>query len=129
MKMKFALGPRRIPDRAFAWSCLLTNLAMPGSGSLAAGRRVGYAQFALSFGAFVLTLIFGIPFINWAVKNWTHLHDPDQADAFAALGEIWQAARRPLLGLVLYLASMAWAFCTSVLIILESRKSPVPPRL
>ena len=53
MKISLALGPRRILDRSTAWACVLANQgALPGSGTLTAGRRIGYAQAALALAGF-----------------------------------------------------------------------------
>ena len=50
MKISLALGPRRPLSRQTAWGCLTTNLALPGAGSLVAGRVSGYPQLALGVG-------------------------------------------------------------------------------
>ena len=62
-KVSLALGPRRPLSRQTAWGCFTTNLAMPGFGSLVAGRISGYAQAALTIGGMVLTMVFGARFI------------------------------------------------------------------
>ena len=53
MKISLALGPRRILDRPTAWACVLANQGtLPGAGTLASGRRAGYAQAALALAGF-----------------------------------------------------------------------------
>ena len=70
MKISLALGKTRSLSRETALSCLTANLAMPGTGSLAAGRRSGYIELLLSFIGVVLTLVFGTRFLIWFAKNW-----------------------------------------------------------
>src|SRR6266478_1303859 len=102
MKISLALGPRHPLSRQTAWGCLTTNLALPGSGSLVAGRRSGYAQLALAVSGMVLTLIFGLRFLAWFVANWSRFHQPD-TDPFAALGEMWHVLRWPVVGIGVFL--------------------------
>ncbi len=47
--MKFPSAAPGPADRKKVWSCLLSNLAMPGVGSLTGGRGIGCGQ--LIFGA------------------------------------------------------------------------------
>ncbi len=44
----------------------MSNLALPGVGSLHAGRRIGWAQIALATSGFLLTLVFG----GWFLAEW-----------------------------------------------------------
>ncbi len=97
MKISLALGPRQPLSRQTALGCLTSNLALPGSGSLLAGRRSGYGQLVLAItGLFVIT-IFGVRFILWALANWSRLHAPD-ADPIESLLEIWAHLKWALLG-------------------------------
>lgn len=131
MKVSLALGPRRPLSRQTAWGCLTTNIAMPGFGSLVAGRVSGYAQAALSVGGTILSLVLGVRFIVWFFANWSRFHAPD-ADPVAAFGEMWHFLKWPLLGFGLFALGWLWALATSVLIVISSRKAdsvPVPPRL
>ena len=131
MKVSLALGPRRPLSRQTAWGCLTTNLAMPGAGSLVAGRVSGYAQLTLAIGGTALTVLFGLRFIWWFGANWSRLHNPD-ADPVATLSEIWQALKWPALGLGLFFLGWLWALVTSVGIVMGARKAEsksVPPRL
>ena len=48
MKISLALGQRKPLDRTTAWGCLTANLAVPGCGSLVAGRVSGYFQLLLA---------------------------------------------------------------------------------
>ena len=131
MKISLALGPPRPLSRQTAWGCLTTNLALPGSGSLVAGRASGYAQLALGVGGMVLTMVFGLRFIYWFVANWTRLHDPD-IDPMTALGEMWLVLRWAVLALGIFFAGWLWALVTSLLVVISARKSEAaatPPQL
>ncbi len=131
MKISLALGPRRPLSRQTAWGCLTTNLALPGAGSLVAGRVSGYPQLALGVGGMVLTMVFGLRFIGWFVANWARLHDPD-VDPMTSLSEMWLVLRWAVLGLGIFFAGWLWALVTSLLIVLSARKSEAaatPPQL
>src|ERR1041385_5349910 len=112
MKISLALGQRQALSRQTAWGCLTTNLALPGFGSLAAGRRVGYLQVALMITGMALTMILGVRFVLWTLTNWSRLHDP-MADQVAALGEMWLAVRWALLGIGIFGLGWLWALATS----------------
>lgn len=131
MKISLALGPRRPLSQQTAWGCLTTNLAMPGAGSLVAGRVSGYGQLALAIGGTAVSTVFGVRFIWWFISNWSRLHNPD-ADPGATLGEMCVALKWPVLGLGLFFVGWLWALGTSVLIVSAARKAEsanVPPRL
>ena len=131
MKISLALGARRPLSRETAWGCFTTNLALPGFGSLMAGYPVGYAQAALSLGGMALTLISGASFAGWYFANAARLRDPS-GDPLAALMEMWQAVRVPLLGIALFGIGMLWAMLTSRRILhsaLPDSKTEIPPRL
>lgn len=131
MKVSLALGPRRPLSRQTAWGCLTTNIAMPGFGSLMAGRVSGYAQAALAIGGMMLTMVFGVRFIWWYVANWSRFHEPE-ADPTAALGEMLRFLKWPLVGFGLCIVGWLWALATSLRIVSLARKpesATVPPRL
>ena len=131
MKVSLALGSREPLSRQTAWGCLTGNLALPGSGSLVAGRRSGYFQLALAALGLVLTMVFGLRFMFWFFENWSRLHQPT-ADPFAALGEMWLVLRWALLGLGVFLISWLWALGTSFRILhsaSDGERSNAPPRL
>ena len=131
MRISLALGPRRRLSRQTAWGCLTTNVAMPGFGSLVAGRVSGYAQAALAIGGMTLTMIFGMRFIWWMVANWSRFHEPD-ADPTAGLGEMWQYLKWPLVGFGMFGVGWLWAVVTGLQIVSSARKAEsaaVPPRL
>jgi hypothetical protein len=128
MKLVRASRAKGPANRAEAWACLSANLALPGAGSLAAGKPIGYYQLALAAGAFLITMGTGIHSIYWMLENWTRIHDP-AADPMAILTESWQAIRWPIFGMLMFAASMIWAFFTSWQILAAHPKNPVPPRI
>ena len=130
-KISLALGPKQPLSPQTAWGCLTTNLALPGFGSLAAGRIAGYPQAALGLGGLALTIIFAARFFAWYLANSSRLSD-GQGDPLSTLVELWLAVRLPLLGLAIFLSGWLWALVTSVQILREARRreaAKAPPRL
>jgi hypothetical protein len=124
------LRPRRALPRAEAWACLSANLALPGAGSLAAGRKTGYAQMALAFLGLAVSVVAGIPMIQWGLANWQRLMQPSPADdPLALMAELWRHARWPLLGIAIFLTSFLWALATGLALLGSAPKSDVPPRI
>jgi hypothetical protein len=113
-----------------------TNLAVPGCGSLFAGYRVGYAQFAIYAIGFGLTCLFGLRTLYWFVTS-ANQNQQAEFDPSAYLADIWQHLRWPLLGVALFLVALLWAMITSATIMAESRAfeamnkvpRPIPPKL
>ena len=131
MKVSLVLGPRRPLSRQTAWGCLTTNLALPGAGSLVAGRVSGYAQLALAIGGTVLTMLFGVRFIFWYVTHWARFHGAE-VDPMNALGEMWLVLRWAVLGIGVFLVGWLWALATSFQIVLSTKNTEsaaAPPRL
>src|SRR5262245_11863109 len=131
MKVSFSLGERRPLSRQTAWGCLTSNLAIPGSGSLAAGRASGYPQLFLTFAGLILSIVFGVRFIVWTFANWGRMHDV-QVDQVEVLAEMWRVVRWALLGLAIFGLSVLWALATSLQILQsakESEQQKIPPRL
>jgi hypothetical protein len=127
MKISLTLRPRRALQRSEAWACLSANLALPGAGSLAAGRKVGYAQMALSFLGLAVSVVAGIPMIEWGLANWDRLMQPD--DSLTTLMELWQHLRWPLAGTGVFLAGFLWAVATGLNLLASAPKDAVPPRI
>jgi hypothetical protein len=129
MKTCLALNPRRPLNRSEAWGCFTANLALPGSGSLVAGRAIGYAQMTCAVIGMGITLVTGMRFIIWFLGNWARLSDQSQ-DPFVYLQELWTAAQWPLGGTALFGFAMLWAMATSFQILSASPKKPgLPPQL
>jgi hypothetical protein len=128
VKGSLKLRPRRVLSRAEAWACFTANLALAGSGSLAAGRAVGYAQMAAVFLAMILTFVTAIPFIQWMLSGGIVPQSPLD-DPFQNFQALWVHARWPLVSICLYVASILWAMMTSLAILAKAPKQAVPPRI
>ena len=131
MKISLALGERKPLSRQTAWGCMTSNLALPGLGSLVAGRPAGYVQLALAVVGLLLTTVFGIRFITWYVAHWSSFYG-DQADPFAALEQMWIRVRWALLGIGIFGVGMLWAGVTSSDILRcakSNEEEGLPPRL
>jgi hypothetical protein len=114
MKASLATGTTKRLDRPTAWGCLVTNVAtLPGLGSLAAGRRVGYAQATVALVGFGLSLTWMLLFVrDW----WTE----------GALPIGWRPSLRVgIAGIGVYGTAWLWAFGTS-LSLLSASESSVP---
>lgn len=132
MKISLALGQQRPLDRATAWACLTTNILAPGSGSLVAGKKIGYAQLAVAFCGLGATFVLGIKFFLWYADNWSRLRQPSD-DPLAALGEVFRHLwRGPMVGIGIFAVAIAWALVSSLQILAAARRASTPsqpPRL
>src|SRR5580658_630654 len=128
MKGSLKLRARRSMGRAEAWACFTANLALAGSGSLAAGYAVGYWQMATVFLAMIGTVVSSIPLLQWKLSGAGAspgaMDDPSQQ-----LLELWLHVRWPLASIGLYLVALLWALTTSVRILTHATKDQVPPRI
>jgi hypothetical protein len=129
MKYTLKLRAPRLLDRKEAWACLTANLALPGAGSLAAGRKIGYPQLALAFLATALTVVSTIRMIIWALPNWTRITQPSDADPLDTLLDVLRHARWPLAGIALFFIAILWAGATSLKILAAAPKQAAPPRI
>jgi hypothetical protein len=139
MKPRWGFGSARARDRGAARACLATNLALPGVGTLMAGRWIGLVQALVTATAFALTLVGGLKFFLWYAAHRAQFSDPF-SDPMENLRALWRAARWPLLGMGLFALNWLWALASS-LAILRAARSPgdaapaasdapgVPPRL
>lgn len=123
MKFSLTLGQRRPLDRQTARGCLVANLfGLPGIGSLAAGRRSGYAQMMLSLTGLALTTIFAIRFFLWYSSSSNGSQQP-QDD----LGQLWLHVRWAFLGMAVFACGWLWGFFSGLAILLEARPNEPPP--
>jgi hypothetical protein len=130
MKFSLTLGPRRPLDRQTAWGCLTANLfGVPGLGSLAAGRRVGYVQMLLSVGGLAISSVYGIRFILWFISNSAQVNQLDDA-GLGQVGDIWLHLRWALLGIGVFACGWLWSLATSLGLLAEAKSGttkPAPP--
>ena len=128
VKLVLASRAKGPANRAEAWACLTANLALPGSGSLAAGKPIGYYQLALAAVGFILSVATGIHLLGWMMGNGNALSQTS-GDPVENLSFLWHEIRWPLAGLGIFAASLLWAAITSLQILSAHPKNPVPPRI
>lgn len=110
MKTCSASGRDRPVDRATAWACLWTNvLTLPGLGSLAAGRAIGYAQAGTALAGFGLTL-YGLFHIT---RAWLDLGEVPAGFTSA----FWIS----LAGVGVFATAWLWALFTSLAVLRDTR--------
>jgi hypothetical protein len=128
MKLVLASRAKGPANRTEAWACLTANLALPGSGSLAAGKSIGYYQLALALAGFIISVVAGIHLVEWMLGNWARINQ-SAGDPFETLITIWHEIKWPLAGLGIFAASLLWSVVTSMQILSAHPKNPVPPRI
>jgi hypothetical protein len=128
VKLVLASRVKEPANRAEAWACVTANLALPGSGSLAAGKPIGYCQLALAAVGFILSVATGIHLLGWAMQSWTAMNQ-STGDPFETLLTLWRQIRWPLAGLAIFAVSWLWAAITSLQILSAHPKNPVPPEI
>ena len=131
MKTSSANANSDAPSVQTARGFVATNLALPGFGSLMAKRAVGWPQAALTVVGFSLTMIFGVRFIVWTLRNMSNFYDP-QSDPVETMTGIWQYLSWPLVGFVLVATSWLWALTTNTAILNSAKNNAEcskPPKL
>ena len=130
MKLSLKLCPRRALTRSEAWGCLTANLALPGAGSLAAGRAVGYGQMALAFLGEIITVVTTILMFKWALSrgggSQTNMDDPLQIQYQL---DLWRHMCWPLAGIAMVAVAFLWALTTSRALLASATKDAVPPKI
>lgn len=120
MTFSFSLARSGQLGRTEALACLTANLGLPGSGSLMAGRRVGYFQLGVALAGVGLTTFFGVMFLVWAFLNMEQLRAPE-ADPFVSLVEIWRHVKWSVIGMVGFAVAWVWSLATSFSIVRSTR--------
>ncbi len=102
-------------DQVPAWvNALINLLALPGGGTIMAGRRVGWAQAGLALIGFVLTGVWAAH----AVSSWIRTGDlPCALDGYLLTGSV---------GALLFLVAWFWALASSVSIVRQRHASMRP---
>jgi len=128
MKLSLTLRPRRALTRAEAWGCLTANLALPGAGSLAAGRVAGYGQMALAFLGLIVTMVTVIPMFQYALSHGGGFQTSEMDSIEYARG-LWRHALWPLAGFGMFVVAILWALATSLALLAAAPKDNAPPRI
>jgi hypothetical protein len=129
MKLNLALGQIRPLSRSEARGCLTANLALPGSGSLVAGRAVGYWQMTMYLVGFVLTLLGACRAFRWYQTNSASFGQPSGDNPLGSMLGFLRAADWAFVGMALCACGTLWAFVTSRDILRATREPSVPPRI
>lgn len=103
--------------RERAWGIAIANqLALPGFGTVMAGRKIGYAQLTLSITGvicFTAFLIHALPHLGELLGQLANpTDDPDAALDFVAQWIPWLGVA--FAGIFLWVAAWFWALGTSV---------------
>lgn len=98
--------------RQAAWACLVSNLLLPGLGTLVAHRRLeGALQLIVSQAGFALSALWAILF----ARDWIRQASvPEDVTAHLGLG---------LLGMALFFLAWVWSLASSVGILHDSHRS------
>jgi len=131
MRISLALGNREGLSQQTARGCVATNLALPGFGSLMAGRPVGYPQAVLTVVGFGLTLVFGSKAIIWFFSNWSAIYGPE-ADPLETITGVWRETRWVGAGFAMVAIAWLWSLTTNAAILRTVRKdddAKKPPKL
>jgi hypothetical protein len=122
MKISLALQPRRPLSRTEAWACFTANIVLPGSGSLLAGRAVGYFQIIVAAIGLGISAVKTVQAAVWYFQNYQQLNASQ--DPFASMLEMGHALIWPLVGMGIFGVAIAWALVTSCYILFSSPKIP-----
>jgi hypothetical protein len=125
MRYSLRLGNRKPVDREWALASLAANVALPGAGTLLVGRVTGYLQLGMAFSGMVLTLIYGIRFIHWALEHRAMLQSADQVP-LENLVLLWTQLQLPLLGIALFSGGWIWSVVSSLILLWRSWRQMGP---
>ncbi|MBI3876925.1 MAG: hypothetical protein HY300_13395, partial [Verrucomicrobia bacterium] len=98
----------------------------PGSGSLLAGRRVGYAQMAVMTLGFALSTGCGVPLLVMWVRLKSFPFMPDEWLERGIPPAFLRLFLFTFVGIVLFIISWCWSILTGLLIMSEAKSSPPP---
>jgi hypothetical protein len=124
MKFSLTLGSPGPLTREQAWTCLRANMGFSGSGSVMAGKWVGYLQALLALAVISLSLIYGTRFAIWFFANWSRLQ-ATSADPLQTLHDVWLGVRWALLGMALFALAWLWGLLSDLLLMAAGKKTPM----
>lgn len=109
-------------DTPTAWACTTANaLALPGLGTIAAGRRIGYAQAALALVGLILSVVGLVAHL----ERWYRDGELPQ--------EVTPALWLALAGVGAFALAWFWALTSSIRLHRKAPRAPplrpLPPRL
>ena len=109
---------------AEAVGCMAANVALPGAGSLAAGKPVGYAQLVIATVGLIMSSISCTTALKWffAVGFGLSADDPG-----TFLIELWRHLTPPLVGIGVFLVAFGWGIITGRQILAAHPKETAPP--
>ena len=115
--LKTVTGPGPKARREQAWGVFIANqLALPGFGTLMAGRKIGYAQLTLSVagvGCLTAFLIYALPHLGELLR--LSFQTTDDPDALIARLQDWKPwLLTAVSGILLWVIAWLWAWKTSV---------------
>ena len=114
MKIYWGRPPKGAISRDTAMGCLATNVALPGFGTVMAGKPVlGIFQAILGLTGLALTLIYGVRLFIWMLTNWNRIYDPN-GDPMEILPEMFSAIFWPLVGIFLVVIALVWSVLTTL---------------
>ena len=82
----------------------------------------------VAFAGLIISLLTGIPMIEWSLSNWARMTDP-LSDSTGLLLELWQHAHWPLAGIGLFVIGILWAAATGLQLLAKAPREGVPPRI
>jgi H+/gluconate symporter-like permease len=113
-------------SHAEAVGCLTANLALPGAGSLAAGKGVGYAQLVVAVIGVIVSVVSCATAFRWFLLTGGQ---SSETNPETNLIDLWRHIRWPLFGMGIFLIALIWALLTGLQILSAHPKDPVPPRI
>ncbi len=84
---------------------------MPGSGSLIAGRWIGYFQIVLALLGLGVTLFRTIQVFIWYLQNYRRINE--SSDPLAGLFELGHQLVKPAAGFAIFAVAILWGVVTS----------------
>ncbi len=112
MKSSSAPGGAKPIDRPTAWACTITNaVTLPGLGTVAGGRKIGYLQAALALLGFGMSLLW----MGGVIRDWMASGEfPEGVGPWLLVG---------LGGICIYGVAWFWALGSSLSLLQEAKKN------